>query len=254
MFSSEALVRYKVNSDGRTPYESMTGHKCKVQAIAFGEAVQFMCTVDKGDRHKAESEWASGIFVGTISSSNAFLVVNEDGLFQCSRIQKRPDGNNYDPDCLENITTGIDDYVNKGAKSKAGVRFAEKIPQAPGQEPIPTAGGDYAPRRAKLTKPDFEEHGFTIQCPGCVWIQNQIGMKRGHTELCCERMELALNTSERGQERLRRQKDRSDHWLADQVDQADIEGQAEAAPEGEVEEVINEEEQLVLVEAPMADK
>ena len=86
MYSSEALVRYKVNSDGRTAYEVMTGHRCKVQAIAFGEAVQFMFTVDKGDRHKAEPEWANGIFVGTISTSNAFFIVNKDGLFQCSRV------------------------------------------------------------------------------------------------------------------------------------------------------------------------
>ena len=100
MFASEALVRYKVNASGRTAYESMTGHRCKTQAIGFGEAVQFMFTTDKNDRHKAESEWSNGIFVGTIATSNAFSIVNKDGLFRCSRVQKRPDGNHYDSECL----------------------------------------------------------------------------------------------------------------------------------------------------------
>ena len=71
-----------------------------------------------------------------------------------------------------------------------------------------------------MVKNDFETHGYTVSCPGCLWIQNQIGMKRGHSETCRQRMEVALKDDEPGQERLRRQKERTDHWLAEQVGQA----------------------------------
>ena len=55
---------------------------------------------------------------------------------------------------------------------------------------------------------DFEEHGQTAGCPGCIWLQTQIGPRRGHTEQCRKRMEEELAKTEAGQQRLEADKEK----------------------------------------------
>ena len=55
-WAAEVICRYRVQANGRTSYENVTGHK-GLQAIAvFGEKVMFKFTSDKNNRKKMESE------------------------------------------------------------------------------------------------------------------------------------------------------------------------------------------------------
>ena len=68
------MNKFKVGSDGRTLYERITGHKCKHIAIGFAENVGFMLQVDKSHRHKADSEFMTGVFLGYVWRSTEYIV------------------------------------------------------------------------------------------------------------------------------------------------------------------------------------
>ena len=53
-------------------------------------------------------------------------------------------------------------------------------------------------RRLRLAREDFEVHGFTAGCGGCIALQNNRGISRNHSELCGTRMEVALAETEEG--------------------------------------------------------
>ena len=56
------MNKFKVDADWRTPYERITGHKCKHLAIGFAENVDFLPENNKADQHKADSKLMTGIF------------------------------------------------------------------------------------------------------------------------------------------------------------------------------------------------
>ena len=63
---------------------------------------------------------------------------------------------------------------------------------------------------------DFERLGYTIGCPGCVWMQNKLGARRGHNNECRARMEAALIQDEDGDGKIRMQaqKEKIDQFVA----------------------------------------
>ena len=56
--------RYKVGSDGKTPYESLKGRKCSMMAVPFGEHVWYKQLKEKDCRagHRMESDWMKGVW------------------------------------------------------------------------------------------------------------------------------------------------------------------------------------------------
>ena len=130
MWSADIINKFRLREDGRTAYEVMSGHRCRHQVIAFGEAVQFKFTTDKNKRHKAEVEWNDGVFVGVECKSGEYLVINAEGLFKCNRVMKRPIENAFDPNCIEYATVGIDEYVSAGARTAPDtrVRVPNEVP------------------------------------------------------------------------------------------------------------------------------
>ena len=63
-WSAEVLHRYKLQTNGRTSYEMVTGHKGIQPLAAFGEKVMFKYTTDKNRRDKMNTEWDVGYFLG----------------------------------------------------------------------------------------------------------------------------------------------------------------------------------------------
>ena len=64
-FCADILNKFRVGSDGRTAYERITSHACKVAQIGFAEVVDFKLETEKNNRHKADSEFNVGIFWAT---------------------------------------------------------------------------------------------------------------------------------------------------------------------------------------------
>ena len=251
-WASEVLNRFKVHSNGRTSFEMMTGHRCKHKVAAFGEKVHFQHTKNgKGEYRKD-----IGIFIGMMGRSNTFLIGNSDGIFGSPNIMSFPDEQAFDADMAIGIKVELYAYHSKGVSPPPNaqvVRMGSTEPNPDGNA-VETSGGQYVPRRARITRKELEEYGYTANCPGCISSQLQDGIRRGaHTEECRLRVEAAMTGDKTG-----RVKQKMDQWTAEQVAQGetsevkadDAKGQGEIAPNLEEDNV----EDTELLDAPMEEK
>ena len=61
---------------------------------------------------------------------------------------------------------------------------------------------EVVPRRMMLRRGDFERHGYTAGCPGCLHYQIEGSARAGHTEECRKRIEEAIAASDDGATRV----------------------------------------------------
>ena len=105
-------------------FEWVTGHRCDQSVAGFAEKLRFKFTTDKNHRHKMNTEWSTGFFVGINGKTTEYLVATEDGIFSCETIRRLPDDESYDPKCIQMINITYRDYVLEGTRSSpVGVRF-----------------------------------------------------------------------------------------------------------------------------------
>ena len=88
---------------------------------------------------------------------------------------------------------------------------------------IPTRGPNIVPRIVYLRPGDFSQHGFSQGCPGCSYAQDGIGPKRNHSEACRRRMEEEIGKDE-SDTRADKAKERQDHFIAQQHEQHERQG------------------------------
>ena len=113
-----------------------------------------------------------------------------------------------------------DDYVMKGAKTAPAAGLSR--PGAHGQiGPVPTHGSEFVPRRIYIKPGDLEMRGYTDGCRGCAWLVNKLGPRVNHNDGCRMRMEKIIGDDE-NDERTKKVKERFDHYLAQQVDEGDV--------------------------------
>ena len=198
IWAAELITRFVLRESGRTAYESITGHRCKQPTFMFGETIMFRCAPDKTGRHKSESEWSIGVFVGVESRSSEYLIVNKHGLYKCRTMRRLPRDKAFIEQSIDDVKHGLETYIKKGAQTTLAVRQGELA--APGND----AGRVLAPRRMRLNPDDFTAHGFTDGCRGCIWLQDQVGIRPGHSEACRKNMEEVIKEAAGGQERIDR--------------------------------------------------
>ena len=146
----------------------MTKHKCSHPLVMFGETMFFKVAALKTSQNKSNSDWQTGVFVGVEASSTEFLFVNKNGLFKCRTARRLVREKVFSQRTLEEAVITIDEYVNKGASTTPPtVTFAEAAVQG---VPI-ESGRTFIPRRARLKPEDFDSHGFTDGCRGCIWMR-----------------------------------------------------------------------------------
>ena len=142
-------------------------------------------TPDKTVRDKLNGDFRDGIFLGVIWRTTEYLIGTAEGVFKCNTIKPRVAESAYDPGCIDYITVTYNDFVLAGAKSQgAKLRFADPDMPVTARMPATRAGPEFVPRRVYLKPDDFVKHGFTVSCPGCTWLQNGLGARRGHSEAC----------------------------------------------------------------------
>jgi hypothetical protein len=163
------------------------------------------------------TEWSTGYFVGINGKTTEYLVATADGVFSCATIRRLPDEEAYDPQCISIVKVTYREYVLGGASSTpAGVRFGETNTKNVETDPITAP---MVPRRARLKPEDFVQFGYTVGCPGCDQLQIGGSLRRNHTDVCRDRIETALSTTEHGKDRLGRAQDRLDAKLAEIVEE-----------------------------------
>ena len=216
-FCADILNKFRIGSDGRTAYERITSHSCKVAQIGFAEIVDFKLETDKNNRLKADSEFNVGIFLGYAWRSTEYLVASKGIVFKCRTVRRRADDVAYDAEMINELSVRYDEYTLKGAKTSLHVSF----PKGTGgvaPAPTPTRGPGIVPRRIYLMPGDVSKHGFTQGCPGCTYAQNGLGPKRNHTDDCRRRLDREIgkdSLDNRGE----KVKERQDHFIAQQVEE-----------------------------------
>ena len=145
-YCADILNKFRVGADGRTAYERITSHACKVAQVGFGEVVDFKPETDKNNRLKADSEFFEGVFLGYAWRSTEYLVAVGDNIYQCHTIKRRADEICYDWKLFDGIAVRFEDFILKGAKSVVHVN----VPKTSGgdrQRDIPTKSAEIIPRR-----------------------------------------------------------------------------------------------------------
>ena len=102
------------------------------------------------------------MFVGIEIRSPAYFFMNETGLYKCRTMMRVPRNKAFRAECLEEAKTTIDGYIDKGARTTVEGRQGELA-----KDGVP-GGRTFAPRRARLAPSDFQKHGFTDNCRGCI--------------------------------------------------------------------------------------
>ena len=86
LFCADILNKFRVGSDGRKAYERITSQTCKVAQIGFAEIVVFKLETDKNHRHKADSEFSAGVFLGCAWRSTEYLVASNGTIYKCRTV------------------------------------------------------------------------------------------------------------------------------------------------------------------------
>ena len=115
-----------------------------------------------------------GMFLGMIDRNNSYLVGTSEGIYAIMHIMKFQDDQAYDTSLIDDVKDRLYDYLKGSVKAPlATIRPIRSAltPANPDIDRVPVAGGEYAPRKARITKEDLLTHGYTPGCPGCIAAQ-----------------------------------------------------------------------------------
>lgn len=203
--------QYSLGPDGRTPHERLTGRRSRPAVAEFCERVWWMPLQTPANRlPPLGARCESGFYLGVSPNSAESFVLTSTGAVRTRTIRRRPEGERWTAELLEtDKITVLQPNGPRPEDPRIGIRAP--VWEAPRQrsdpEPLPTAQSP-APRRTKLQRGDFSEHGLTPGCPGCIVIQHGLGGEAHHNGACRARMEEILAETYEGRRRLEQAENR----------------------------------------------
>ena len=160
---------------------------------SFGECVDFR----RRTRHKLESRWSRGVFVGVRVKTTERIVMDETGTYVVQSVRRVPEEQRYDNRLLRSVR-GTPWEPNPGDVSTDLPEPMLIIPQLPDVEPTPTRvynSDNKGTRNVYIRKIDLERFGYTAGCGACeVHRAGQSMSGQEHTTECRKRLEDAMTT------------------------------------------------------------
>ena len=146
------------------------------------------------------SRFEQGRYLGPMDGSNTVLVGTASGVVKARTIKRLPPGERWIGSLLDEAQGS---ELTPNALEDDGGRVGIRAPVLQPHAAIPL------PPRTPLRRTDFEQFGYTENCPGCA--NARAGRKQAvdHSEQCRSRMEAILMTTTEGHERLERAHDNS---------------------------------------------
>ncbi len=206
-YAGVLLTRHKVRPDGRTGYEAVRGKRASLPMCGFGEKVLFLPAKSVANRR-----FEYGIYLGVLQSSNELLVATDAGVVKVRTIKRLPDDRRWDAEAV--LAIKGTPWAPVDGATTAPVPVAVHFPVYEGNLP-PAVDRDPAVevRAMRLQKADFEAHGFSDGCRGCVALRRSAhGIP--HTAACRARMKAAMEATPEGADRVRRDAERIDAHVA----------------------------------------
>ena len=146
--------------------------------------------------------------MGPIDGSNTVRVGTASGVVKARTFKRLPPGERWTGSLLDEAQ-GSKSTPNALEDDGGRVGISAPVLQPHAAIPLPPLVPEFrqAPR-AQLRKTDFEQFGYTDNCPGCA--NARAGRKQAvdHSEQCRARVERILETATEGHERLERARDR----------------------------------------------
>ena len=85
------LNRGQVGADGKTSYERLKGKRANLPGLQFGERIPWRTIVTSKERkHKMDSAWKDGVYLGQRTVSGEYLVGSKEGVFRPRTIARVP--------------------------------------------------------------------------------------------------------------------------------------------------------------------
>ena len=200
-YASHLLNRFEVGHDGRTAYERCKGKAAKSVGVEFGEGVLWRRKLEGGALGKLAVLWKDGVYLGVKGKTGEFIIGDEQGVWKTRTLQRKPMDGRWDSKNAE-LVRGVP-WNTGDADDEADGDKMEVIKLEPGafeeQPKEREMFGDVpVPRRAKITKKDLKEHGFTARCEGCrAALADRPA--RPHSKECRDRMEILMKDNPRVQ-------------------------------------------------------
>ena len=201
------MNRYVVRRHGKSAYEYSSGHKTKTPVTCFGEKLLWRRRRSPAALNKHDSEWTEGVFVGVSGSSNEVLVSTPDGIVRCRDVRRLVEKDRWDKDFLMKCDMGFEEYLNPTREAREPIVINADVPQI---DVPPVEEQAIGTRRMWLKKSDFETHGYTGGCRGCIKMQREDGTRAGHNEACRTRMSDCISGTVEGRSRKAREDARVD--------------------------------------------
>ena len=126
--------------------------------IGFAEKYHFQHTqVDKSQYKKHV-----GMFLGMIDRCKTYWLGTSEGIYASPHLMKLQDDQAYDPNLFDDIMDKFYDYLMGGVRAPPAAIDPLRSALVPANldiSPFPIAGGEYAPRKARITKEDLLKNG-----------------------------------------------------------------------------------------------
>ena len=209
------LNRFEVGHDGRTPYERCKKKKAKMLGIEFGEAIFWRRKREGGAMAKLSSTWEDGVYLGVRGRSGEIIVADGKGVWKTRSVQRKPIGDRWDArsaDLVKDVPWRCrEEDPNEDGEKPEVIKLSTEQVKAE-RETVETT----ATRRVRIDKKDFEEHGYSARCPGCLAMLRGT-TRQSHSQECRNRMEKNID----GTQKAETAKRKLDEFLGDALEKED---------------------------------
>ena len=184
--------RAEVGHDGRTPYERLKGKKARLPRMEFGEAVMWKRRPQGGPLGKLSCLWSDGIYLGVKGSTGEYIVGDGAGVWKTRTVRRKIEQERWNKDTIK-LVGGVPWNPNvdgEWMKLDVTVMDQQHRDQLRGQR----EDLEKVPRNFYLKERDFESHGYTEGCPGCISLLKR-GTRLSHSKGCRVRMEEVIRAT-----------------------------------------------------------
>ena len=163
------------------------------------------------------------VFVGVESPGTEVWIVSRTGLFKTSyhNAKRVIKDRAYQFDIANCISITHEDYLVGGANASdpIGNPQAQRTALAGGDTGLEGRRG-FVPRSFRSLEEDSKTYGYSENCPGCIWLQNNLGPRCNHATTGRQRFEDLMGKDEDDGGRFTRAREREtqDAWLPKEVE------------------------------------
>ena len=164
------LSRYGKGKDGKTPYERQRGRKCELDLVPFGEIVLYRLPEVATDRHQAlEPRWDKGVWLGYARHSSEVLIGTPKGIIKAWSIRRQPEGQQEDGELVKALRGSPTNWKIDASEDSQLVELGDRNDPALNPDLGLQVGRRTGEKRSMyLSRRDFEKHGYTDGCRGCL--------------------------------------------------------------------------------------